>query len=97
MNRMRSRSWLRPGTRSASTVVIASVAFFVLYIWLVQPWTATTASYFILLSRAAALGLGAWLDREPITLALLGGGVLVIGGVYLGAIKGLTSSASRAR
>jgi drug/metabolite transporter (DMT)-like permease len=78
-------------------VVVASVVFFALYIWLVQAWTPTSASYFILLAPAVALGLGAWLDREPITVALLGGGVLVIAGVYLGAIRGLTSSPSRGR
>jgi drug/metabolite transporter (DMT)-like permease len=73
------------------TVIFGSVVLFGLYFWLLRTYAATTASYVFLVSPVATLALGAWLANEQITMAVVVGGLLIIGGVYVGAIRGLTS------
>jgi hypothetical protein len=41
------------------------------------------------------LALSAWLDQEPVTGGLLLGGALVLGGVYLGALRTAVNGSAR--
>ncbi len=78
----------RPATWSslAFLVVFGSVGLFILFVYVIQNWTASGASYqFVLIPIVAALG--GWLVLgESLTSSLAFGGVLVIAGVYIGAL-----------
>lgn len=68
-------------------VVAGSVAVFLLHVYIVQHWTASRASYVMVLIPLVTLVLSAWLDQEPITGGLVFGGALVIAGVIVGALR----------
>lgn len=72
-------------------IVIGSVGLFVLYLYILKRWTASRVSYAFVLFPAVAAGLGAWLEREPITFTLALGGLIVLAGVYVGALHGAMS------
>ncbi|MEX2534561.1 MAG: DMT family transporter [Trueperaceae bacterium] len=74
-------TWIALGYVSA----VGSVVVFLLYVRVVQHWTASRASYVMVLVPFVAVALSAWLDQEPITSGLVFGGALVLGGVYFGA------------
>jgi drug/metabolite transporter (DMT)-like permease/RimJ/RimL family protein N-acetyltransferase len=77
-----SSTWLS----LAFLVLFGSVGLFILFVYVIQHWTASGASYqFVLIPIVAALGGWAVLD-EPLTASLAFGGVLVIAGVYIGAL-----------
>jgi drug/metabolite transporter (DMT)-like permease len=77
-----------PATVSAFVyLVVASVALFVLVLVVVQRWTASASSYIFVLMPPVALGLGAVLGDEPITVATVAGGLVVLAGVYIGALR----------
>lgn len=85
-------SWLLP--KRADTwgalvyvVVIGSVVVFLLHVFVAQKWTASRASYVMVTIPLVTIVLSAWLDQEPITPGLLLGGLLVIVGVYVGALR----------
>lgn len=69
----------------AFLVLVGSVAAFVLFLVVVHRWTASAASFQWVLLPLVAVPVSSWLTGEPITPALLGAGVLILGGVYLGA------------
>ena len=77
-----STTWLA----IAFLVALGSVGLFILFVYVIQHWTASGASYqFVLIPIVAALG--AWLViDEPLTASLAFGGILVIAGVYIGAL-----------
>ncbi len=67
-------------------VVFGSVGLFILFVYILQQWTASGASYqFVLIPIVAALGGWLVID-EPLTASLAFGGVVVIAGVYIGAL-----------
>jgi drug/metabolite transporter (DMT)-like permease len=68
-------------------VLIGSVIVFGLYVLVLQYWEASRAAYLFVLTPVVTVFLSAWLDDEPITWALLGGGFLVLAGVYVGALR----------
>lgn len=74
-------------------VVIGSIVVFLLHVFIAQNWTASRASYVMVTIPLVTIALSAWLDREPVTAGLLLGGLLVIVGVYVGALR--TGRASR--
>ena len=85
-------SWLLP--KRADTwgalvylVVIGSVVVFLLHVFVAQKWTASRASYVMVMIPLVTIVLSAWLDQEPVTPGLLLGGLLVIVGVYVGALR----------
>lgn len=80
----RSETWLAV----AYLVPIGSVLVFVLYIVVLRYWTASRAAYEFVLIPLVTIVLSAWLDDEPITVELLFGGLLVLTGVYVGALRG---------
>lgn len=71
----------------AYLTAIGSVVVFLLHVYLAQNWTASRAAYVMVVIPLVAVALSAWLDQEPVTGGLLLGGALVLGGVYLGALR----------
>jgi drug/metabolite transporter (DMT)-like permease len=68
-------------------VVLGSVALFILFLWVIERWSASATVYSLALMPAVAVTLGAFLANEPITWTLLVGGALVMAAVYLGALS----------
>src|ERR671925_457845 len=80
---IRAETWLAIGY----LVPIGSVLVFVMYIVVLRYWTASRAAYEFVLIPVFTLALSAWLDDEPITAELVVGGLLVLIGVYVGALR----------
>jgi drug/metabolite transporter (DMT)-like permease len=68
-------------------VLVGSVIVFVLYLVVLRYWTASRASYTFVLIPVVTVLLSAWLLDEPVGLELVLGGLLVLGGVYVGALR----------
>ena len=79
----------RAGTWAAIgyLVAVGSVVVFVLYVVVLQYWAASRAAYEFVLIPVVTLALSAWLDDEPVGLGLVLGGLLVLAGVYVGALR----------
>jgi len=71
----------------AYLVVVGSVVVFLLYLVVLRYWTASRASYGFVIIPLVTLVLSAWLDNEPVGFGLVTGGLLVMGGVYVGALR----------
>jgi drug/metabolite transporter (DMT)-like permease len=76
----------------AYLVVVGSVIVFVLYLVVLRYWTASRTSYEFVLIPVVTVVLSAWLDDEPIRAGLVLGGLLVIAGVYVGALRPRTGT-----
>jgi len=81
-----------PGSRSTLLaqgylVVAGSVGVFWLYIVVLRGWTASAASYQMVLIPLVTLVISAWLQDERITIAFAGGSLLVLVAVYVGAVR----------
>jgi drug/metabolite transporter (DMT)-like permease len=63
-----------------------SIVVFVLVLWVLSRWTASATSYGFLLFPLVAIVLGALLLDEPVRPSFVVGGVVVLAGVYLGAL-----------
>ena len=68
-------------------VVVGSVVVFLLYLVVLRYWAASRASYGFVIIPFVTLALSAWLDNEPIGVGLVVGGLLVLAGVYVGALR----------
>jgi drug/metabolite transporter (DMT)-like permease len=68
---------------------IGSVAVFLLHVFIAQNWGASRAAYVMVAIPLITIVLSAWLDQEPVTSGLLLCGMLVVAGVYLGALRDL--------
>jgi drug/metabolite transporter (DMT)-like permease len=93
---VRNESWILPkGTATWAVqvylITIGSVGLFVLYLFVLKRWTATRTAFAFVLFPVVAAVLGAWLLDDPITLSLAVGSVVVLAGVYIGAIHGALS------
>ena len=79
----------RPETWAAMAylVVIGSVVVFLLYLIVLRYWAASRASYGFVIIPFVTVVLSAWLDNEPVGLGLVLGGLLVLAGVYVGALR----------
>jgi len=71
-------------------VTLGSVGVFLLYLFVLGRWTASRVAYSFLLSPIVSILLSAWLDDELVGWGLVFGGLLVLGGVYVGALRGAT-------
>jgi drug/metabolite transporter (DMT)-like permease len=91
----------RPETWAAMAylVVIGSVVVFLLYLIVLRYWTASRASYGFVVIPFVTIVLSAWLDNEPVGVGLVLGGLLVLAGVYIGALHPapITSAAAHAK
>jgi len=71
----------------AYLVAIGSGVVFVLYLVVLQQWDASRAAYAFVVIPIVTVALSAWLDDEPIGSELVLGGLLVLVGVYVGALR----------
>ena len=67
-------------------VVVGSVVF-VLFLFVLRHWVASRTAYVYVLVPFVTVALSAWLDDEPVGTGLVLGGVLVLIGVYVGALR----------
>ena len=75
----------------AYMVVIGSGVVFTLYVVVLERWDASRANYGFVVIPIATVLISAWLLDEKITSGLLAGGLLVIAGVYLGALRPMST------
>jgi len=68
-------------------VVVGSVVVFMLYIVVLRYWSASRAAYTFVLVPVVTVVLSWWLDDEPVGAGLVLGGLLVLAGVYVGALR----------
>jgi drug/metabolite transporter (DMT)-like permease len=85
----RAETWAALGYVS----VIGSVVVFLLHVFVLRNWSASRAAYVMVLIPFVTVALSAWLDKEPLGAGLFLGGVLVIAGVYVGALRSARPSA----
>lgn len=76
-------------------VMLGSVVVFALNLVVLARWPASRFAYLFVLVPIVTVVLSAWLDDEPIGPELVLGGLLVLGGVYVGALR--RPAAERAR
>jgi drug/metabolite transporter (DMT)-like permease len=79
----KAETWVAIGYLAA----IGSVVVFVLYVIVIREWNAPRASYTFVVVPIVTVVLSAWLDGEKIGLELVAGGLLVLAGVYVGALR----------
>jgi drug/metabolite transporter (DMT)-like permease len=87
----RGATWLA----LAYMVVLGSGPVFVLYVVVVRLWSASRAAYTFVLIPLVTVLLSAWIDDEPVGAGLIFGGLLVLAGVYVGALRPAASRALR--
>ncbi len=71
----------------AYMVVIGSGVVFTLYVVVLQYWDASRANYGFVIVPMVTVLISAWLLDEQLTFGLIGGGLLVLAGVYFGALR----------
>lgn len=71
----------------AYLVTFGSVGLFVLVLLVVHRWTASATSYMFVLFPVVTMALEAWLLDEPVTGQMLLGALLVVAGVWFGALS----------
>ena len=86
----RSATW----SAVAYVATFGSVGVFLLYLFVLGRWIASRAAYSFVLIPIVTVVLSAWLDDEPLGVGLVLGGALVLVGVYVGALRSPTESAS---
>lgn len=67
-------------------IFLGSIGTFVLALYVLSRWTASSTSYQLVLMPIVTVLFASWLADEQVTLALLVGGLLVLAGVYIGAL-----------
>lgn len=68
-------------------VIAGSIGVFLLYLFVLEHWEASRAVYFDVLIPPVAVLLSAWLDDEALRAGLVVGGLLVLAGTYVGAMR----------
>ena len=68
-------------------LIFSSIVGFVLIVWLLSRWSATATSYIGVLTPLVTLAVASMLAAETPTLTFLAGSVLVLLGVYVGALS----------
>jgi drug/metabolite transporter (DMT)-like permease len=71
----------------AYLATLGTMGVFLLYITVIRRWGASRAAYSFVLIPVVTVVLSAWLDDEPIGWSLVLGGLLVLVGVYVGALR----------
>lgn len=74
-------------TAQAYLVIAGSLAVFWLYVIVLRGWTASAASYELVLIPLVTIVLSAWLRGERFAWSFAAGVALVLSGVYLGALR----------
>ncbi|HEX6271092.1 MAG TPA: EamA family transporter [Anaerolineales bacterium] len=78
---------LPPTWLALGWLVLSSIIGFVLIVWLLSRWTATATSYVGVCTPLVTVVAAALLVGETPTLTFLGGSLLVLLGVYVGALS----------
>ena len=68
-------------------VIAGSIGVFWLYVFVLRKWTASAASYQLVLIPLVTIMISAWLQDERISWGFAAGSSLVLAGVYLGALR----------
>jgi drug/metabolite transporter (DMT)-like permease len=68
-------------------ITFGTVGVFGLYLFVLSRWSASATSYEFVLAPVAGIALAAWLFHERITVGFVVGSILVLVGVYLGALR----------
>jgi drug/metabolite transporter (DMT)-like permease len=68
-------------------VTLGSGGLFVLVLLVVRRWTASATSYMFVLFPVVTMVLDAWLTGEPVTAQALTGALVVMAGVWVGALS----------
>jgi drug/metabolite transporter (DMT)-like permease len=71
----------------AYMVVLGSGPVFILYLVVNRLWSASRAAYTFVLIPVVTVLLSTWIDDEPVGVGLVLGGLLVLTGVYVGALR----------
>lgn len=67
-------------------IFIGSIGLFMLYLFVLSKWTASAISYMLVLTPIVAVLASAWLEKTSVSLIFLVSSVLVLFGVYIGAL-----------
>jgi drug/metabolite transporter (DMT)-like permease len=78
----------------AYLVIAGSIGVFWLYVVVLRSWTASAASYQLVVIPLVTVALAAWLQNERITWTFAAGSALVLTGVYFGALRRPSPSSS---
>ena len=78
----RSSTWIA----IAYSVIPGTVITFYMFVWLLSRWSASSTHYVVMLFPIVATSAGALLAGENVTLTFILGGILVLLGVYIGAL-----------
>jgi drug/metabolite transporter (DMT)-like permease len=78
----------------AYLVGVGSIVVFLLYVFVLRHWPASRATYTFVLIPFVTVLLSTWLDDEPVGGGLILGGLLVLAGVYVGALRQAPERAS---
>lgn len=70
----------------AYLILVGSVVVFLLFLYVLHRWTASASSFQFVLYPFVTLALSAWLTGERLTSGLALGALLVLAGVYAGAL-----------
>lgn len=87
----RATTWIA----QAYLVLPGSVGVFGLHIFVLRRWTASGASYELVLIPIVTIVISAWLLDEKITASFAAGAALVLAGVYFGALRSPRSADRR--
>ncbi len=84
--------WVIPGETEviwsvAYLATFGSVGLFLLLLLVIRQWTASASSYAFVLFPLVTMLLGAWLADEPITFRGVTGAIVVMSGVWFGALS----------
>ena len=71
----------------AYLAVPGSIGVFVLYLVVLRAWPASKAAYLFVVIPFVTLALSVWLDGEKVGPGVVAGGLLVLAGVYFGALR----------
>jgi len=71
----------------AYMILVGSVLVFVLYVFILSRWEASRATYTFVVVPPVTVLVSWWLRDEPLGAGLVLGGILVLIGVYIGAIQ----------
>ena len=94
---VRGEPWVVPQAAQTWVVLVwlavfGSIGLFILFLYVIARWTASASVYALTLMPVIAVTLGAVFADEAISLELLGGGLLVLVAVYVGALSGSRSA-----
>ncbi|MBI4425946.1 MAG: EamA family transporter [Candidatus Kerfeldbacteria bacterium] len=68
-------------------LIVSAIVAFILFVWIIVRWTASAATYALVLAPLVTVALAAWLVHERLTLSFIVGSVVVLIGAYIGTLK----------